>query len=500
MFAKDRSLVLAYATSMLPLSPSSQELPTLQHPHAPHERLTTLFGSALSMLETQTLALNDVPKGLEAICHIWQQIATLTNSVVDKSQTRTPTTIAVDMLASIPNLCGAVDDSNMANDPVGPRKQAATNTTPGWKSVLDPACGSGLLVAMLVHRTMVESGLVGEKDRSKGSSSSMTTTTTTTTTTTRQKQRNKIIQWCAAMSSVIHAIDIDETSCMLTRISLLFAFRPLVLKLQELNNTKAPTSKTQEERQPSAFPPLKIICGSAPQLLLNHGHGSLGNNDTRFSSPLKYKYDVLIQNPPYRNKMRDLEENNGHAFSFLSTAAATPATKLHHHNLYGYFLYMGLQCMHTTDSTMVAVVLRNVFDLHKYPQDVHFHQHLLEKYTIMSIHYNSVESFNHLPHASRHIHGIATVTIKIHSGKANANHRVCVVETADGPGNQTEEQNNIEHKLVAKVTKTNGKQSYVLQQHLLRDGLGVTDALLVHKYTRQTLLNHWVHLTKEVEA
>ena len=90
MFAKDRSLVLAYATSMLPLSPSSQELPTLQHPHAPHERLTTLFGSALSMLETQTLALNDVPKGLEAICHIWQQIATLTNSVVDKSQTRTP--------------------------------------------------------------------------------------------------------------------------------------------------------------------------------------------------------------------------------------------------------------------------------------------------------------------------------------------------------------------------------------------------------------------------
>ena len=118
----------------------------------------------------------------------------------------------------------------------------------------------------------------------------------------------------------------------------------------------------------------------------------------------------------------------------------------------------------------------------------------------MSIHYNSVESFNHLPHASRHIHGIATVTIKIHSGKANANHRVCVVETADGPGNQTEEQNNIEHKLDAKVTKTNGKKSYVLQQHLLRDGLGVTDALLVHKYTRQTLLNHWVHLTKEVEA
>ena len=132
---------------------------------------------------------------------------------------------------------------------------------------------------------------------------------------------------------------------------------------------------------------------------------------------------------------------------------------------------------------MTSVVLRNVFDLQKYPGDAGFHQHLLQNTTLLCIKFNPITAFNRLPHASRHTHGIATVTITIQSGKPFDAHSVAVFETVVDQGKEGEE-----------LGKERRRE--VLQTTLVRDGLGTLDTLLCQKYTKKVLIANWLGLTQ----
>ena len=84
MFQHEMSVLTTYATS---LQPTLQLLPSTSCEKANSNRIEqeqeyTLFTSALSFLTTQIKSINDVAKGLEFICQIWQNIAKLNRIII----------------------------------------------------------------------------------------------------------------------------------------------------------------------------------------------------------------------------------------------------------------------------------------------------------------------------------------------------------------------------------------------------------------------------------
>ena len=115
-----------------------------------------LFQSTLLMMDS-TKTLKDVPTSLEFICQTWQELACVRECVVSQSQTRTPMDIALNIIATVPSLCSGSGDKDEM-----------------WKKMLDPASGSGLLIALAMHRAMLESNVLaggmmvmGGKERGK---------------------------------------------------------------------------------------------------------------------------------------------------------------------------------------------------------------------------------------------------------------------------------------------------------------------------------------------
>ena len=427
----------------------------------------SLFQKAVTIMkETNTSA--DVPAALESICQVWQEIARCKHCVVDKSQTRTPTCIALDIIATVPSLLNQTNENETI-----------------WKQMLDPASGSGLLVAMMIHRTIVESDILIDikSDNESSDNKSIVDRESVDKNDIRDRQiiknrkaqRNRLIHFCSQISKCVHAVDIDEMSCMLTRVSILCSMRPLTLII----DVEDPDTHCKDIV-------LDVVCTSAPMMRTN-----TWCMPNRFSSPhsrellLDMYYDIIIQNPPYRNMSREFQENKGRAFSFLNekneiesqddniSTDSNPWSNFQHHNLYGYFLELGRRMARPKVGIMTAVVLRNVFDLHKYPGDVSFHHLLLTKTTILRIRYNAVNSFDCLPHDARHTDGIATVTITLRAGVADENHSVVVVNQGIGGDTETKE--------------------LVLQKELMECGLGVTDVMLCSKYSRELLIEKWLN-------
>ena len=468
----------------------------------------SLFHRALSILNA-TNATNDVPRALESVCQVWQEIATLRNAVVAQSQTRTPITIAMDAVSSVPLLFSSGDDGggdgsddgggdgggggsdgSDGGDSEQRRNVLNSNTTQQqhqqWKTLLDPACGSGLLVAMMMYRTVLNSNILlsSSTDDFTADMNADNNDSVVEKEEMKISQRRQLVDFCTHLSKSAHAMDVDEMSCMLTRVSMLCVLRPLLLLVskQPCVACSGPEAKGSAA---SLIPPLTVVCANAPLLLLS----LQSSMPTRSAiSTLRKHYDIIIQNPPYRNMSREFRENKGRAFSFLSTkklnlnnvdvtssSPTDPWLNFLHHNLYGYFLELGRRMARPVVGVVTSVVLRNVFDLHKYPKDVNFHLMLLMNTTILRIRYNLLNSFDLLPHDARHTEGIATVTMTIRTSVPEKNHTIMVVRTQ-------------------RIEKECEQLEHVLQENLLRDGLGVTDILLCEKYSYKILRKKWEEL------
>ena len=495
-----------------------------------------LFQSTLLMMDS-TKTLKDVPTSLEFICQTWQELARVRACVVSQSQTRTPMDIALNIIATVPSLCSGSGDKDEM-----------------WKKMLDPASGSGLLIALAMHRAMLESNVLAggmmvmeEKEKEKEKEVEMEMEMEMPMDANKEEnkdadekgdgsirshkkrepaaeEKRRLVEWCVRMVNSTHAIDLDATSCALTRVSMLCSLRPLEIRVccceQAGQQARPPRQRGEEAARKeeggkdttvspltrwisSIVPPLNVICGSAPTFVMDPVLSML-EGVTKEDCKIRDRYDVVVQNPPYRNKAREYEECDGRAFEFLKWKKATTpedesgvtsiteqqkSKSLHqsswstfcgHHNLYGYFLELGRMCLQPNHGIMTAVVLRNVLDLHKYPCDALFHRHLLEKTTILNITFNRVESFDLLPHASRHKEGIPTVTLTIRSEPPLMGHRVRVV--GGGVAEAVE---------AAEGVQGEEKEESVLQEELLECGLGVVDVLLRRKYTREKLIARW---------
>ena len=278
-------------------------------------------------------AANEGCDDAAALCACWRDFAVERGCTVALGQTETPASVVQLLLSHVPPLrC--------------PRGRS-------MKRVLDPATGSGVLLGALLRRSV--GSLLTDDDP--------------------MFCADVLTNACAAL----WAYDVDEASCIFTRLNLLCASIPLL-------------------RCIATDPDLVAVWRLPRWSVINRSATDLFDSDAA-----KQSFDVVLMNPPFRNKQRELDAG-GRAFAFLRSEAwrATNATTPHH-NLYGYFLWLALYCCRAAPSSVVvAVVLRNVLNLHKYPEDVHFHRALLQRNVIHSVSLLKGDAFAGLPRDTRH--------------------------------------------------------------------------------------------------
>eukprot|EP01052_Picozoa_sp_SAG31_P036075 SAG31_NODE_4447_length_3223_cov_2.050576_3_plen_219_part_00 len=198
-------------------------------------------------------------------------------------------------------------------------------------------------------------------------------------------------------------------------------------------------------------------------------------------------------NPPFRNKRRDFIEANtaGRNFGFLSGSSGVrwlngfPAG---HHNLAGYFVALALNLLSTdgmcsSNPLVLSVALRNVLDLHKYPEDAAFHWQILESYKLLGILFLEGDAFPNLPHACRRTR-IDALVLKMTNSCPLKSHKVAVKAVSA----------NWCHDCHVQKT-TNAMTKLIPQAVLQAEGLGSTDAVLVAKYGLVALRALWLNLS-----
>lgn len=432
--------------------------------------VSRLFHQALSITlkSFQLVSMDDLPAMLEEIADIWQDMACVQGNVVHKGQTRTPGGLVQQMIDVVPRLVPSLDDPDKSSNHL--------------KRVLDPACGSGIILGSLCYR---------EASQSKALINLLSLSTE------HQPASPQILygviydEATSALTSItrcLYGIDIDPVSCMLTKMSLLCSIGPYFNALRNFGSSLRTRLWT--------LPRLHIFCGSAPSLFV--GRAVSGKELNIYSNCLskdilplwKVSFDVVIQNPPYRNMQRDYSERSGAAFSFLENGNDTCWTlsNFHHHNLYGYFLQLGLDRL-TPGGMMVAIVLRNIFDLRKYPQDAGFHLELLKGFTIVSVNFGCLAGadggFSNLPLDERHkkVGGISTLMLVVMASIPSQGHTF-----------RAQSKHNLRAEIVAEhdeIVNVDVNAVTYNQVALKNCGLGVIDPVLCNEIGRNRIITQW---------
>ena len=326
-----------------------------------------------------------------ALCSLWERSAVDRAVVVSLGQTATPASVTKLLLARLPPLRRPM------------------------RRVLDPACGSGLLIGAAARRVLAE--------HCRGDSSP-----------------ERLAAVLSELSAALTAYDIDDVSCVTTRLNLMCASVPLLQRI-------ALSDPCMEWRLPT----WTVVHGSATDLF--RGDSAARGSGARDAAGAAF--DIVLMNPPFRNKQRELGVG-GTAFDFLRQPAWRAAdAAAPHHNLYGYFLRLALgvcrstaagegegaaqgershareaseadeaelsQVQRASEACVVAVVLRNMFDLAKYPGDVHFHRELVASGALDSVALLDGDAFAGLPRAARHDSiGIASCVVVLRPGRRAA--------------------------------------------------------------------------------
>ena len=450
---------------------------------------TDLFHRALAIVRRSfsTLSLVPVPSLLDDLTDIWQKIVSIRCNVVLKGQTRTPPGLVRRMLSYIPPLLHELSNGTSSTVGRGVRRRMLHRT------VLDPASGAGILVASLCLRALEQSSVVRHVIQAASAqlaapcnNDSMRRIDEKLLADTKDQLRGLI--------SCLHAVDIDATSCTFTRMSILCSLGPVLHGLHVLEQNKSGVSGS-----PWALPCLRVFCGSSPSLFQGRTRSaSSAHMDAECpSKSLSFlwgrSFDIVVQNPPYRNLERDRLETSGAAFQFLTNAKHVSyweRCSFRHHNLYGYFLRLGLDRL-VRGGIMIAVVLRNVFDLHKYPQDVEFHAELLRDTSILAVDYGCFagtdREFRDLPMDIRHKRagGIETVTLVLQARRPLPDHtfrvRAALTATSDATCGAP----------AATVSVDEYEQS-----GLLTCGFGVIDPILRSLHSPEDIRTQWSSLTQ----
>ena len=128
-----------------------------------------------------------------------------------------------------------------------------------WRTVLDPASGAGILIGSICLRDLKHSHTVtqaiqfgSEYIEGLGHDSSAHTAMIRVLT--------DIKEYIQELISSLFAIDIDETSCVFTRMSLLCCFGPVVRSVQALDMAFNDGSTSY------SLPRFLVFCGSSPIL------------------------------------------------------------------------------------------------------------------------------------------------------------------------------------------------------------------------------------------
>lgn len=318
---------------------------------------------------------------INRICDFWQACAVEHGHVVLKGQTRTPSALLQHLVSCHISTISAV-----------PR-------------VLDPASGSGAILASVLVRYAEA---------------------VAATSVTRAEARS------AAEMLVRHtaAIDVDPFSCFCTRVSILVALEPLL-------DLVTPRDSEEDKWR---LPPLRVYCGNALDLFVGAGTSVMGTERGKLDedkvghaqqhhrSPTpptsignlgelwQSTFDLVVQNPPFRNQERDGVENGGRNFAFLLNNPNWSADGFTHHNLAGYFMALALDRLEP-GGLLLSFALRNVCNLFKYPVDARFHERLLTRHHVEAVTFFRDDAFNHLPRAGRH-EELRTILVRVRAGAA----------------------------------------------------------------------------------
>ena len=450
-----------------------------------------LYNDALNIFQRSfsTPSLACIPSLLEDLTDIWQNIVSLRSNVVVKGQTRTPRGLVGRMLSYVPTLCRGILTGVTSGD------DSARPGSIRYSTVLDPASGAGILLASLCLRTLEQSSVVRHALQA-AAVRLVDTPTNKSTESVFTKLISSTKNHLRSLVSCIHAVDIDEMSCTFTRMSLLCCFGPVLRALHVLEQGHDGSSHSSW-----ALPRLCVFCGSSPTLFQGKDrtvNGLLAGVECP-SECLSFlwgrSFDIVLQNPPYRNLERDRVEASGAAFQFLemaNTVSCWAQCSFRHHNLYGFFLRLGIDRL-LPGGIMVAVVLRNVFDLHKYPQDVGFHFELLRDTSILAVDYGCFAGtdgeFRKLPMDIRHKRagGIETATLVLRSERPRTGHKFRVRSASVAhSGSNT---------MPAVPAITMSEVEYE-QSHLLSHGIGVTDPVLCSVRGADNITKNWTMLAQ----
>ena len=209
-----------------------------------------------------------------------------------------------------------------------------------------------------------------------------------------------------------------------------------------------------------------------------------------------------------------LQATAGRAFRFLGAAGGATgcrwaAAGFDHHNLAGYFLGLGLDRLAAAPATpagpapaLLGAALRNVLELHKYPEDAGFHRQLLRRTTIRRLLFLDGDSFPGLPHAARHAE-IPLVVLHLEASRPPRDHAVSLVvrpsvDTAhDGPGEPASNDDQMptsSSSVRSSTCSSRHRRRMVAQTALAVDGLGGADPELLERHGKDALRALWQQL------
>ena len=209
-------------------------------------------------------SLDNVSNLLDELTTIWQEIVAIRGDFVLKGQTRTPRKLVTQMISNIPLLSPQgirVPDSGAASAVKTGRRNPSGRL---WRTVLDPACGAGILIGSICLRDLKYSHTVTQaiqfgSEYIEGLGHNFSA----------QPAVNRVFKdikdYIRGLISSLFAIDIDEISCVFTRMSLLCCFGPVVRAVQALDMAVHDGSTSFSLQR------FQVFCGSSPNLYFGGG-------------------------------------------------------------------------------------------------------------------------------------------------------------------------------------------------------------------------------------